>query len=103
MCWLDRTPENNAHAALLLDIGAGRMVNAGDTIKIPQHMLCQENTMESLINATYPEIEQDNQQDQYYLDRTILSCTNDNVDSINTLLLNSFPGAEQVFNSTDTV
>jgi hypothetical protein len=38
---LDRTPENNAHAAWLLNIGAGRTVDAGDTIKIPQHMLCQ--------------------------------------------------------------
>jgi PIF1-like helicase len=53
--------------------------------------------------TTYPGIEQGNNQDQYYLDRTILSCTNDNVDDINSLLLTSFPGPEMIFNSADTV
>jgi PIF1-like helicase len=99
--WLDRTPENDAHAAWLLEIGAGSTVDAGDTIEIPQTMLCQENTMQALIEATYPEIDQGNHSDQYYLDRTILSCTNDSVDDINSLLLSSYPGPVQVFNSAE--
>jgi len=33
---LDRTPENMAHAAWLLDIGAGRTVDEAETIEIPQ-------------------------------------------------------------------
>ena len=99
---LDRTPENDAHAAWLLEIGAGRTVDDGDMIEIPQTMLCQENTMQALIEATYPGINQGNHSDQYYLDRTILSCTNDSVDDINSLLLSSFPGPVQVFNSADT-
>jgi ATP-dependent DNA helicase PIF1 len=66
-------------------------------------MLCHDNMMESLISSIYPGIEQGNHPDQYFLDRTILSCTNDNVDGINSMLLTSLPGAEQVFNSADTV
>jgi ATP-dependent DNA helicase PIF1 len=78
-------------------------VDAGDTIEIPQNMLCHENTMQALIDATYPGIEQGNHPDQYYLDRTILSCRNDSVDAINSLLLSRFPGEEHIFNSADTV
>ena len=100
---LDRTPENMAHAAWLLDIGAGRTVDEAETIEIPQHMLCHDNTMESLITAIYPDIQQGNHPDQYFLDRSILSCTNDNVDVINSILLTSLPGPEHTFNSADTV
>jgi ATP-dependent DNA helicase PIF1 len=100
---LDRTPENIAHAAWLLDIGAGRTVGEGETIEIPQQMLCHDNTMESLISNIYSGIEQGNHPDQYFLDKTILSCTNDHVDGINSTLLTSLPGAEQIFNSADTV
>jgi hypothetical protein len=66
---LDQTPENISHAAWLLDIGAGNTVDDADSIEIPQHMLIQEKTMEALINATYPGIEQGNHDDQYYLDQ----------------------------------
>jgi hypothetical protein len=100
---LNTTPENITHAAWLLDIGAGRTVDKGETIEIPQQMLCHDNTMESLISSIYPGIEQGNHPDQCFLDRTILSCTNDNVDGINSMLLTSLSGAEQVFNSADTV
>ena len=100
---LERTPENDAHAAWILDIGAGKTVDAADTIKIPQNMLCQGNTIQALINSTYPDIEQGNHPDQYYLDRTIFSCKNDSVDVINSLILTSFPGEEQIFHSADTV
>jgi len=100
---LERTPENVAHAAWLLDIGAGTTVDEADTIQIPQHMLCQDNTIEALINLTYPDIHLPNHQDQYYLDRTILTCTNDNVDDINDAILARFPGQQHVFNSADTV
>ena len=65
---LNQTPENIAHAAWLLHVGAGRTVDAGDTIEIPQNMLCQENTLQALIDATYPGFEQGNHKDQYYLD-----------------------------------
>jgi hypothetical protein len=60
--------------------------------------------MQGLINAIYPGIEQIiNQEDQYYLDRTILSCKNDSVDVINSAILEHFPGEQQIFNSADTV
>jgi hypothetical protein len=64
-------------------------------------MLCHENTMQALIDATYPGIKQGNHPDQYYLDRTILSCRKDSVDEINSLLLSLFPRFSTV--QADTV
>jgi ATP-dependent DNA helicase PIF1 len=90
-------------ATIQILASAGRTMDAEDTIKIPQNMLCHENIMQALIDATYPGIEQGNHPDQYYVDRTILSCGNDSVDAINSLFLSCFPREEQIFNSADTV
>ena len=86
-----------------MDIGTGTTVDAADTLQIPQHMLCHNNSIQSLITATYPGIHHPNQPDQYYLDRTILSCTNDNVDDINSEILATFPAQQQVFHSADSL
>jgi hypothetical protein len=44
-----------------------------------------------------------NQTDQYYLDRTILSGTNDDVDKIKAAILQKFPREETVLMSADSV
>jgi len=100
---LDQSSKNIAHAAWLLDIGAGTTVNDAGTVQIPQQMLCNDNSIQSLIAATYPGIHHPNQPDQYYLDRTILSCTNDNVDDINSHILAAFPTQHHVFHSADSL
>src|ERR1700761_6810510 len=58
--------------------------------------------VDSLIQATYPGVHIPNQSDQYYMDRTILSGTNDDVDKINTAILKKFPGEEKVLMSSDS-
>ena len=100
---LEQIPENIVHAAWLLPIGAGTTINVEDTVQISENMLCHDNTVDALITATYPGVHHPNQPDQYYLDRTILSCTKDNIDDINNIILASFPGHLHSFNSADTL
>jgi len=54
-------------------------------------MCCPDHTLESLIISTYPDISRmNNIEDQYFLDRTILSAKNNDVDKINDAILDQF-------------
>ena len=100
---LDRTPESEAHAAWLLEIGAGTHLDEAGRVQMPENMCCNPNTMENLIGYTYPNIHMGNKPNQYFLDRTILCCKNDDVDDINKMILNMMPGIEKVLNSADSI
>ena len=100
---LEQTAENVAHADWLLEIGGGRTVDDREQITIPEQMICADNSIDNIINFTYPDIEVGGHDDQYYLDRTLLSCTNDDVDNNNAMILARFPGVEKVLLSADTV
>jgi hypothetical protein len=100
---LDRTPESEAHAAWLLQIGAGTNMDEGERIDVPENMCCNPNTLERLIGETYPNIHLANRSNQYFLERTILCCKNDDVDSINKTILEKMPGREKVLTSADSV
>jgi len=62
-----------------------------------------QNNIQGLINAIYPDIDQSNREDNFFLERTILSATNDKVDHLNQVILDSFPGEQSILMSTDTV
>lgn len=101
---LDRTSESDEHAKWLLDIGAGRnYIKGTEHVQIPEDMCCENNTVESLIDSTYPGIGQGYKDDNYFLDRTVLSCKNDDVDDFNALILETFPGEKRVMMSSDSV
>jgi len=100
---LDRTPESEAHAAWLLQIGAGTNMDEGERIAVPENMCCNPNTLERLIGETYPGIHLANRTNQYFLERTILCCKNDDVDDINKTILEKMPGREKVLQSADSV
>jgi hypothetical protein len=100
---LDRTPESEAHAAWLLQIGAGTNMDEGERISVPENMCCSPNTLERLIGETYPNIHLANRTNQYFLERTILCCKNDDVDDINKKILEKMPGREKVLLSADSV
>jgi PIF1-like helicase len=102
MC-LDRTPESNAFAAWLLDVGAGRGLGPSKTIKLPPNMQLPDNSVKSLVNAIYPNITHGNKPDDYFLQRTILSPKNDTVDDVNQSILDSFPGEQTTTISVDKV
>lgn len=59
------------------------------------------NSVEGLIDAIYPGIAQGDKQDDYFLNRTILSCKNDTVDDLNETILDMFPGEKTEVMSSD--
>ena len=65
--------------------------------------MCCGSSPESLINGIYPEIEEENKDDDYFLNHTILSCRNDDVDDLNATILERFPGEEKTYWSSDKV
>ena len=101
---LEQTPDMQEFAQWLLEIGAGTHLN-NDTqsIPIPEHMICPDNTIESLIDQIYPGIRHGYKEDQYFLDRSVLACTNDAVRILNSQLLEMFPGEKHVLLSADSV
>jgi hypothetical protein len=100
---LDRTPESDAFAAWLLKVGAGHGLGPTNTIKLPNNMKLQDNSVNGLINTIYPGITQGDHPDNYFLHRTILSPKNDAVDDVNQSILDRFPGEQTVITSVDKV
>ena len=87
-----------------LEIGGGKHTNANGSITLPDHFKCPENTLDSLIEIIYPNINQlPLPPDNYFAKRTILSSRNDDVDSINESILQQFPGEENEFLSADSI
>jgi hypothetical protein len=72
------------------------------SITLPPEMHCG-NTPESLILAIYPAIEDPSHIDQYFLEHTILSGWNDDVDELNASILSEFPGEESILWSAHKV
>ncbi|KAG5733888.1 ATP-dependent DNA helicase PIF1 [Termitomyces sp. T112] len=99
---LDQTPDNIAYAAWLLDVGAGKNLGPGETVQLPETMICDDNSVTGLISSTYSHIDH-HQDDQYYLDRTILSGKNSDVEDINSEVLQRCPGEEKILQSADSV
>ncbi|KAG5716843.1 ATP-dependent DNA helicase PIF1 [Termitomyces sp. T112] len=99
---LDQTPDNIAHAAWLLDVGAGKNLGPGETVQLPEIMICNDNSVTGLISSTYPHIDH-HQDDQYYLDCTILCGKNSDVEDINSEVLQKCPGEEKILQSADSV
>src|SRR6266542_6132645 len=96
--------EEKNFAQWQLDIGHGKHTDDSDKIILPQNLRLQENTVEGLINHIYPGLSQlQPPLHQYFSERMMLSSRNDDVDDLNSLMLNSFPGEECIFFSEDTV
>jgi hypothetical protein len=100
---LERTPDSEQFAAWLLEVGAGTNADDTGTIQIPPNMLCDGNSMESLISSVYPGIAYGDKDDQYFVDRTLLSGANNDVDDINSAILAKFPGEMVVLHGADSV
>lgn len=99
---LEQSADSEEFAQWLLQVGAGQGLDGSGNITLPANMKCG-NTVDDLINAIYPEIDAEQTSDQYFLDRTILSCKNDDVDDLNQTLLGKFPGNERVLMGADSV
>jgi len=62
------------------------------------------DSLDNLINALYPSIDiPGTGTDEYFLQRTILCARNNEVDEINSTVLDRFPGEKRTYLSADTV
>ena len=87
-----------------IDVGHGWHTNESDDVSLSESFKCAENTVQSLIHTIYPGIGLlPHPEDCYFLERTILSSRNDDVDDLNHAILNCFPGELQVFQSADSI
>jgi hypothetical protein len=103
---LGQDPASDEFAKWLLEIGGGKGTDGDGTVTLPIRMRCANNDVQSLINALYSVLLLPNHpplNDSYFLDRTILSAKNTDVNEINTTILESFPGEKAVFTSADSV
>jgi len=92
--------EEKDFAKWLLDVGNGRNIDPAQNIKLPDSMKLPQNTVDCLLNTLYPGISTlpaDQQHDQYFLECTILSAHNDDVDQINQMLLDKMPVRQLFF------
>ncbi|KAF5392030.1 hypothetical protein D9757_003219 [Collybiopsis confluens] len=97
------TAEDREYAKWLLDIGQGSINGPENTINLEPAMKCGD-TVDSLTHAIYPGlnlIQPNNNNDEWFLERTILCAKNDAVDGLNLLCLSGMQGNLQVYHSAD--
>src|SRR5712671_4824520 len=96
-------PVEQDFAKWQLEVGQGKHTDEESNISLPEHFKCQENSVDSLIHTIYPGIYAPNHPPQYFSERTILSCKNNDVDALNQTVLDMFPGDKHVFQSADFI
>ena len=92
-------------SSFLLTIGDGTAkvhIDRGeDIIQIPQEYLV--NSIDELVDNVFPNIEE-GYLDKYYVSRrAILTLKNENVDKINEMIMDKFPGIGHTYLSADTI
>ena len=96
----------------LLQIGQGEEQTyediGEDVVKLDNSMILNNGILESLISKVFPDLDNNyNNENINYIDyiknRAILTTRNEDVDDINTKILNIFPGEAQEFLSADSI
>jgi hypothetical protein len=97
---VDDDVEAQEYARWLLEVGEGK---SGDSVDIPATM--RTGTIDSLIDAIYTDVTTDHAPPppEYFLNRTILSARNTDVDEVNEHVLDRMPGESTVFLSADSI
>lgn len=101
---LGQSPEDQAFATWLQEMGHNKHTHADGTITLPAHVKCPFNSPESLIQCLYPNVGTPGvMTDDYLLSRIILSARNDDVNELNASVLSLIPGRQYTFLSSDSV
>ena len=100
---LDRTPESDTFAEWLLQVGDGHNLAPDKTVELPQTTRLHDNSVQSLVNAIYPELQDGNKPDEFFLNHSILSSRNDSEDNHNSTVLDILPGLKSTHHSVDKV
>lgn len=102
---MSSSDEEREFAQWLLDVGHGRnnVMDAEGYVTLPPHLPCHTET--SLIDFIYPGLSphQPIPPAHYFQERLILAPRNDEVENLNTTILNRLPGEEQTYLSADRV
>jgi ATP-dependent DNA helicase PIF1 len=105
-------PTSQSFAEYLLRIGEGREATVStelhqDYIQIPEELIFRPTSIDDvpqqLIRRIYPDIENRYNDSEYILERTILTPRNVDVNTINDLATDIFPGEETVYLSQDSI
>jgi len=100
-------PEEQEFARWQVEVGEGKHTDNEGNILIPPKFHCAQNTAQCLITAIYPSLHSlwpaHCENDQFFAERIILSARNSDVDELNLLMLNQFPGQIRQYHSADTV
>ncbi|XP_076057277.1 uncharacterized protein LOC143034816 [Oratosquilla oratoria] len=90
--------ENKSFAKSLLGIGTGET----GPVCLPRNFGIKVKTRKDLVKKVYDDIENNNLNVSYFEKRAIISPTNDDVDSINSMVYDKIKEQEIVYNSVDT-
>ncbi len=98
-------PEEKEFCDFLIKIGKGEHEKVDPLqphlMSIPSQYLLQD--LDSLINAVFPDLAKGYEDEYFLANRTILTPLNENVDKINALCVNMFPGDNHTYLSADTL
>ncbi|CAG8727804.1 5221_t:CDS:2, partial [Gigaspora margarita] len=95
--------ENKSFVNWLLDIGNGSNTSQLQNTILLSKYIKVEPDIQSLIKAVYSNIEQQNLSDDFLQDRMLLSARNDDVQDINNIVLDIFPGHKYTYLSADNI
>jgi len=98
--------EEKQFAKWLVNVGHGRLTDPECNVDIPVTFHCHNNTVESLIDEIYGNMEaacHHDLPDEFFSERAILSARNTDVHDLNDKILNFFPGELIEACSADTV
>ena len=87
---------------LLLTIGNGTIESSDDIIKIPGDLGHSVGSLEELRMCVYPDLQNNGMNPEWLAERAILSPLNKTVSTLNNWLLDTFPGQERLYKSTNT-
>lgn len=96
---LGNDPTDRLFATWLRQLARGDLNDDVDVI-IPPFLLCPSNSIAELIQHTYPAVHIQ-QPDSYFQHRCMLCPRNDDVRTLNDIVINTFPGSEVDFWSVD--
>ncbi|XP_074290808.1 uncharacterized protein LOC141617509 [Silene latifolia] len=95
-------------AQFLLNLGNGDLqATESALVDIHQNLILktsdEEQPEQTLIRTVFPEIKQANFNPDIFTERAILTSRNSDVDAINSMLIEEFPGAIHIYKSFDSV
>ena len=101
---LGQDPAEQDFAQWLLDVGHGRQTDDDSNVTLPDSFHCAENSLQSLVHAIYPGVDQlPHPPDQYFCERMLLTARNEDVHKTNAHVLQRFPGEAQIYTSADSI